>query len=82
MDYRRALYLDEVIEITASLYWNDGARLNTEFMIRDSKGEVACTAYTVQLFIDLSTREPLWCSPELWETCKKRWLAGEFHREK
>ncbi len=81
VDYRSPLYLDDVVEVGAFLYWNEGARLNTEYVIRNSRGEVACTAYSVQLFVDLATREPLFCSPDLWENCKKRWLAGEFHRE-
>ncbi|OQA85815.1 MAG: acyl-CoA thioesterase YbgC [Lentisphaerae bacterium ADurb.Bin242] len=81
VDYCSPLYLDEIIEVSAFLHWSEGARLNMEFAIRNSKGETACTAYSVQLFVDLATREPLFCSPELWENCKKRWLAGEFHRE-
>ncbi len=82
VDYRAPLHLDEKIEISASLHWNDGARLNTEFVIRDSSGRISCTAYSVQLFVDLKTREPLFCSPPLWDECKKRWLEGEFHHEK
>ena len=79
IDYFHPLRLDDFCSITASLIWSEGARLNTEYCIQNSSQEIVCTGFTVQLFIDLDSGEPLFCTPELWENCRKRWQAGEFH---
>ena len=50
-------------------------------IIENEKGEIACRATIVQMFIDLATRNALWCSPPIWEDCKKKWIAGEFYRD-
>ncbi len=78
-DYYIPLYLDDIFSVTATLCWSDGARLNTEYKIENGAGKTVCTGYTVQMFVDLETREPLFCTPELWEVCRNRWLKGEFH---
>lgn len=77
-DYFIPLYLDDIISITAALHWSDGARLNTEYRIENSDGRLACSGYTVQLFVDLQTREPLFCPPALWERCRESWRKGAF----
>ncbi|MBO7147000.1 MAG: acyl-CoA thioesterase [Lentisphaeria bacterium] len=81
IDYKIPLYLDETIQTTAKLHWHDGPRLNFELSIQNEKGEIACRATIVQMFIDLATRNALWCSPPIWEDCKKKWIAGEFYRD-
>lgn len=78
IDYRRMLKYDDEFTVRATLFWNDGARLNTEYEIRGADGEIAASGYGVQVFTDLRTREPLWFSPDLWERCRARWKAGEF----
>lgn len=78
VDYKIPLYLDEEVTTCVKLYWSEGAMLQYEVCIINSKGETACTGHIIQMFVDLTTREPLWCSPELWETCKKNWKAGKF----
>ena len=77
-DYFIPLYLDDIISITAALHWSDGARLNTEYRIENGDGRLACSGYTVQLFVDLQTREPLFCPPALWERCRENWRKGAF----
>ena len=79
IDYKIPLYLDEEVTTTAKLHWSDGAMLQYEVYITNSQGQIACTGHIIQMFIDLTTREPLWLSPELWETCKKNWKAGAYH---
>ena len=61
------------------MVWSEGARINTEYEIRNGAGELVSTGFTVQMFIDLKTREPLFCAPPLWEECKKKWQEGAFH---
>jgi len=78
IDYRLPLRLDEEITTQVALHWSDGAMLQYEVSILNSRGELACTGYIIQMFIDLNTREPLWGSPELWENCKKNWREGKL----
>lgn len=79
IDYRESLYLDECFTVTASLIWNDGARLNTEYGIVSADGRRICRGFTVQMFVELESRKPLWLNPPLWEECRARWRRGEFH---
>lgn len=80
IDYFKPLHLDEEFTVRASLIWNEGARLNTEFHLLKQDGSPATSGYMVQLFIDHKTGEPYMISPELLERCRRRWKAGEFHR--
>jgi len=81
IDYYQPLVLDEEFTVRASLIWHEGARLNTEFHIIKQDGGLATSAYTVQLFTDHQTGEPCILSPAMLERCRRRWKAGEFHRQ-
>lgn len=78
IDYYLPLMLDEEFTVTASLIWNEGARLNTEFSITKQDGSIAATGYTIQMFTDALSGEVIIASPELLERCRKRWMAGEL----
>jgi acyl-CoA thioester hydrolase len=78
IDFFQPLLLDEEFTVTASLIWNEGARLNTEYSIIKSDLSIAATGYTVQMFTDGASGEVLIASPELLERCRKRWKAGEL----
>ena len=78
VDYHSPLFLDEEFQITAKLIWDEGARLNTEFVILKCGGEVAATGYTVQMFTDGENGVPCMIIPPLLDKCRKRWKAGEF----
>ena len=77
VDYAQPLFLDEEFTILASLVWHEGARLNTEFILRKSSGAIAATAYTIQLFVLAKTGEVCLVSPPLLERFRRRWQAGE-----
>jgi len=79
IDYYQSLFLDEEYTVRASLVWTEGARLNTEFHVIKEDGSLATSGYTVQLFTDHQSGEPCLISPEMLESCRRRWLAGEFH---
>ena len=81
IDYFLPLFLEDIITVTAALHASEGARLNYTMEIRNGKGELACSGYLIQLFIDLKTREVLWFSPDFWENCKRRWRNGDFHHD-
>lgn len=81
IDYFKPLFLDEQFTIKASLIWNEGSRLNTEFHLIKQDKSIASSGYTVQLFTDHETGKPYRVSPELLERCRTRWKAGEFSRK-
>ena len=78
IDYHKPLFLDEEFTIKASLIWNEGARLNTEYSLIKEDGSIAATGYTIQMFIDGANSDVLITSPELLEECRRRWKNGEF----
>jgi acyl-CoA thioester hydrolase len=77
VDYFAPLTLGEQATIIARMIWAEGARMNIEYEIRRQDGALAAGGYTVQMFVD-QTGTPLLASPPLLETCRRRWLAGEF----
>ena len=80
-DYFSPLLLDEEFTVQATLHWNDGARLNVEYALFHEDGSLVATGYTVQMFYNVDTREPLILIPDIYEECRKRWRNGEFWRE-
>ncbi len=78
VDYHKPLILEEEFTVEASYLWSEGARLNTEFIVRRADGSMAATGYTVQMFMNAFSKEPLLVSPEVLEQCRKRWQAGDF----
>jgi len=78
VDHYSPLFLDEEFEVTAMLVWDEGARLNMEYVISKTGGEVAATGYTVQMFTEGESGKPCMISSELLDVCRKRWKAGEF----
>lgn len=81
VDYVQPLLLDEEVAIEASLYWHDGARLNTGYRIYKPDGSLATTGCTVQLLTDHRSGLPCLVVPELLRRCQERWRAGELPRE-
>lgn len=78
VDYHAPLQLDQEFSITARLCWNDGARLDVEYEIRRADGLLAATGYTVQMFVELATRQPCLAPPPLLAECQERWRNGDF----
>ena len=80
IDYFKPLFLDEVFTVRASLIWNEGARLNTEYHLIKQDNSLASSGYMVQLFTDEKTGAPFMVSPALLDRVRRRWAAGEFHK--
>jgi acyl-CoA thioester hydrolase len=78
VEYCSPLRLDEEIAICAALVWNEAARLDIEYAVKNGRGELAATGYTVQLFTDAATGQVCLVSPPLLERCRDRWRRGEF----
>lgn len=79
IDYRAPLRLDDLITIKAKLHYCESAKLQTAYEIIGANGRTACTGYTLQIFADATTGEPLYLSPEIWEECRRRWQRGDFY---
>ncbi|MBI9080494.1 MAG: acyl-CoA thioesterase [Pseudodesulfovibrio sp.] len=77
MDYIKPLYYGDTAHIEAILHWNEAARLNYEFIIRNDTGEITTTGYTVQLFID-SNQELMMFLPDFYMNFLQRWKAGKL----
>jgi acyl-CoA thioester hydrolase len=78
VDYVRPLVLDEEFTISASLIWNEGARLNTEYELTKADGTLAARGYTVQVFSDAANGRVCLVTPPMLERCRERWKTGEF----
>ena len=79
VDYFSSLMLDEEFEVCASLYWNDGARLDISYTVTGNDGRLCASGYTVQMFCNLRTHEPYVFPPEPVSVMRERWRRGEFH---
>jgi len=77
MDYHRTLMFPEEFSIEGILHWSDAARINYEFIIRDSKGSVITTGYSVQVMLDKENNLYM-VSPTFYQDFCRRWKAGEL----
>jgi len=78
-DYHRPLRFQEKMAIEGILHWSDAARMNFEFIIRNSNGELATTGFTVQMMLDSNENILVIPPPFYVEFCNK-WKAGELER--
>jgi acyl-CoA thioester hydrolase len=79
IDYHRPLKLSEVCSIRASVIWTEASRLNIEYVILKEDCTVACTGYTVQMFVDSGSGEVCILSPDLLVECRNNWRRGDFN---
>lgn len=77
VDYHRPLVFEEPFSIEAILHWSEAARLNFEFILRNTAGEVTTTGYTVQMLMD-DEMNFLLVSPPFYREFCERWQAGAF----
>lgn len=72
IEYDAPLRFGEECAVTATLFWNDAARLDFEYAIRNARGTVTTRGYTVQLFTSLAG-ELLFAKPDFYEDFCFRW---------
>jgi acyl-CoA thioester hydrolase len=77
VDYQLPLRFGELFTIETLLHWSDAVRLNHEFILRNTAGEVTTTGYTVQLMMD-KENNVLMVSPPFYDEFRQRWRAGEM----
>lgn len=77
MDYVQPLRFGDTAHVETLLHYNEAARLNYEFIIRNNAGEITTTGYTVQLFVD-GDGELMMFPPDFYAEFLNRWKAGEL----
>jgi acyl-CoA thioester hydrolase len=75
IDYFYPLRFEEEIEITAILVWSDAARINFEYEICNTRGQLACTGCTVQMMLDRDLNVLL-TPPPFFAAFLQRWKQG------
>ena len=76
-DFHRPLTYPENFTVEGILHWSDAARINYEFIIRDIKGIVVTTGYSVQVMLDRENNLYM-VSPAFYQEFCRRWKAGEL----
>ena len=77
VDYHLPLRFGEFFTIEAILHWSDAVRLNHEFILRNTAGEVTTTGYSVQLMMD-KENNVLMVPPPFYDEFRLRWRTGEI----
>ncbi len=77
IDYHRPLTYPDAFTIEGILHWSDAARLNYEYAIRDNKGELMTTGYTVQVMLD-PDKNLYMVLPPFYDDFCRRWKAGDL----
>ncbi|WP_207261039.1 acyl-CoA thioesterase [Desulfovibrio sp. Huiquan2017] len=77
VDYILPLAFGDTVRIETLLHYNEAARLNYEFIIRNAAGEVTTTGYTVQLFVD-AERELMLTPPDFYTAFLAQWSGGQL----
>jgi acyl-CoA thioester hydrolase len=75
VDYHRPLRFQETFTIEGILHWSEAARINTEFVLRDSQGQMTTTGYSVQVMLDFE-ENLLMVPPAFYADFRNRWEAG------
>lgn len=77
VDYIKPLAYGDTANIETLLHWNEAARMDYEFIIRNNAGEITTTGYTVQLFVTFE-QDVMMYQPEFYARFTERWKAGEL----
>ena len=77
LDYVRPLSFEDPFTIEGLLHWNEAARLDFEFILRNVDGEVTTTGYTVQMMMNRAG-EFLLAQPPFYVDFCRSWQAGEL----
>ncbi len=72
VDFKHPLRFDELMTIKTRLHWSDAVKLNFDYIVYNSEGEVAASGYTVQLFTE-TNGEVMFVPPGWFADFKKKW---------
>lgn len=77
LDYILPLRYPERFTIEGVLHWTEAARLNMEFILRNSDGVVTTRGYTVQMMLDVRHNVML-IPPQFIRSFLDKWQGGAF----
>ncbi|MFC1884062.1 acyl-CoA thioesterase [Thermodesulfobacteriota bacterium] len=77
IDYSIPLVYKEEMTIEAIMHWSEAARINYEFIIKNSEGQVTTTGYTIQMMLDPNKKIRM-IPPPFYKKFLERWKAGEL----
>ena len=77
IDYTIPLLYKDEMTIEAIMHWSEAARINYEFIIKNSEGEITTTGYTVQMMVDFEKRIRM-IPPPFYREFLERWKAGKL----
>lgn len=77
VDYIQPLRFMEKITIEGILHYSPAARINSEYIIRNAKGDVAATGFTVQMMLNKEFKLYL-TQPNYYKDFCDRWKAGKL----
>ncbi len=77
IDYHLPLRFYEDFTIEGILHWSESARINFEYIVRNSEGRISTTGYTVQILLD-KDKNLLLLPPPFYREFRERWKEGAF----
>ena len=76
-DFHAPLSFQDAFTTEAVLHYTEAARLNIEYIIRNSAGETVTTGYTIQLMLDRDSMDLNLVAPPFYEAFLERWKRGD-----
>ncbi len=78
IDYHQPLRFEDNFTIEGRWHWNEAARLNFEFMVRNQQQQLVTSGYSVQMLLD-SESNLLVVPPQFYQQFLQQWRQGELH---
>ena len=72
LKYKKSVAYDDLIEVTTELKKMPTAKIEFDYLISNSKGEIITTAETTLAFIDMNSHRPIKCPDYILEKLKNR----------
>jgi acyl-CoA thioester hydrolase len=76
-DFHHPLRFNEFFTIEGIFHWTEAARINIEYVIKNSGGHLCTTGYTVQVLLDKNDNLLL-IPPPFYRDFREKWRAGQF----
>jgi acyl-CoA thioester hydrolase len=77
VDFHLSIKFQEEFTIEAILHWSEAARMNMEYIIRNSANDITATGFTIQMMLDTDFKIYMLQPPFFRDFCE-RWKAGKF----
>lgn len=78
IDYLVPIRLAQEVRVEAKLHYCEAARLNFEYTVFSSQGDVLTTGCSVQLFCRMPEGELCLAPPDFYAAILQRWKNGEY----